>query len=227
MPYKLNAFTGELDLVEDVSAFADTFTTDVGDAVPSGGVINLFGGTGINTAGAGNTVTINMDSPVIVANGGSGRTSATAFAVICGGTVATGAHQSIASVGVASQVLTSNGAGALPTFQDTFVWNEVTGTSQAGAVNNGYITNNAGLVTVTLPDTAAVGDIVRIAGKGAGGWLIAQNAGDTIHFGSSDTTTGVGGSLASTDPSDCVELLCTTANTDFTVLSSIGNITVI
>jgi hypothetical protein len=52
-----------------------------------------------------------------VADGGSGRSSATAYAVKCGGTTATGAEQSIASVGTAGQVLTSNGAGALPTMQ--------------------------------------------------------------------------------------------------------------
>jgi microcystin-dependent protein len=37
--------------------------------------------------------------------------------VQCGGTTSTGAHQSIAGVGTTGQVLTSNGAGALPTFQ--------------------------------------------------------------------------------------------------------------
>jgi hypothetical protein len=37
--------------------------------------------------------------------------------VLCGGTTSTGAYQSIASVGTAGQILTSNGAGALPTFQ--------------------------------------------------------------------------------------------------------------
>jgi hypothetical protein len=52
-----------------------------------------------------------------VANGGIGRASQTAYAVICGGTTTTAAQQSIASVGTAGQVLTSNGAGALPTFQ--------------------------------------------------------------------------------------------------------------
>jgi hypothetical protein len=45
-------------------------------------------------------------------------------------------------------------------------WSEVTGTSQTASVASGYITNNAGLVTVTLPGTAAVGDIVEVAGKG-------------------------------------------------------------
>ncbi len=73
--------------------------------------------TGITiTEGAG-TITIDLTSPVVVANGGSGRAVATEYAVICGGTTTTAAHQSIASVGTAAQVLTSNGAGALPTFQ--------------------------------------------------------------------------------------------------------------
>lgn len=54
---------------------------------------------------------------VAVADGGTGRTSHTAYAVLCGGTTSTGAQQSIASVGTSGQVLTSNGAGALPTFQ--------------------------------------------------------------------------------------------------------------
>jgi hypothetical protein len=52
-----------------------------------------------------------------VANGGTGRATNTAYAVICGGTTAGGAEQSIASVGTSGQVLTSNGASALPTFQ--------------------------------------------------------------------------------------------------------------
>ena len=58
-----------------------------------------------------------IDGSVPVAGGGSGRATATAYAVLCGGLTATGAHQSIAGVGTSTQVLTSNGAGALPTFQ--------------------------------------------------------------------------------------------------------------
>jgi hypothetical protein len=52
-----------------------------------------------------------------VANGGTGVASTTAYAVLCGGTTTTDPFQAIASVGTAAQVLTSNGAGALPTFQ--------------------------------------------------------------------------------------------------------------
>ena len=104
-------------------------------------------------------------------------------------------------------------------------WNEVTGTSQTAAVNNGYITNNASLVTVTLPSTAAVGSIVRIGGKGAGGWRLSQNASGIIHFGNVDTTTGTGGYLASANRYDTVELVCIVANNEWVVLSSSGNIT--
>jgi hypothetical protein len=57
------------------------------------------------------------NAAVTVAQGGTGLSSATAYAVLCGGTTSTGAFQSIASVGTAGYVLTSNGAGALPTFQ--------------------------------------------------------------------------------------------------------------
>jgi len=52
-----------------------------------------------------------------VADGGTGRSSATEYAVICGGTSTTNPHQSVASVGTSGHVLTSNGAGTLPTFQ--------------------------------------------------------------------------------------------------------------
>ena len=106
-------------------------------------------------------------------------------------------------------------------------WTEVTGTSQAMAVDSGYIANNAGLVTLTLPATAVVGDRVRIAGKGAGGWRCGQNAGQTINFGNTSTTAGVGGYIDSTNQYDALELLCITANTTWVTLSSVGNLNVV
>jgi len=74
--------------------------------------ITLDGTTGITTPGL-----TGLTTPVPVASGGTGAATATAYAVQCGGTTTTGAHQSIASVGTSGQVLTSNGAAALPTFQ--------------------------------------------------------------------------------------------------------------
>lgn len=107
------------------------------------------------------------------------------------------------------------------------LWNDVTGTTQAAAVNNGYVADNAALVTITLPSTAVFGSVVEVAGQGAGGWKIAQNTGQQIHFGSAATTSGTGGSLASVNQWDAVRLLCTTANTTWSVLSAQGNITVV
>lgn len=52
-----------------------------------------------------------------VAGGGTGRATATAYAVVCGGTTGTNPLQSVASLGTAGQVLTSNGPAALPSMQ--------------------------------------------------------------------------------------------------------------
>ena len=166
-------------------------------------------------------------STAVVAGGGTGITTATAYSVICAGTTATGAFQSLASLGSAGQVLTSNGAGALPTWQaGGITWNEVTGTSQSAAVNNGYIANNASLVTVTLPSTAALGSTVRVLGKGAGLWKLLANTGQTIHFGNTDST--VAGYVQATQRYDAIEVVCTVANTEWTVANGPmgGNFTV-
>lgn len=88
---------------------------------------------------------------------------------------------------------------------------------------------NAGVTTInfTLPTTAGFGTIIRIAGASAGGWTIAQNNLQYINFGNLTTTVGVGGSLASTNQNDYVELLCISANTGWNVIGSIGMITVV
>ena len=52
-----------------------------------------------------------------VAGGGTGLATTTAYSVVFTGTTATGNFQASAGPGTAGQVLTSNGAGALPTFQ--------------------------------------------------------------------------------------------------------------
>lgn len=106
-------------------------------------------------------------------------------------------------------------------------WNEVTGTSQAAAVDTGYICNNAELITVTLPSTCGVGKIISIAGKGAGLWKIALNASQVIYFGDQNTTSGTAGYLAAQNRRDCVELICITADTEFIVKSVVGNLMVV
>ena len=106
-------------------------------------------------------------------------------------------------------------------------WTEVTGTTQSASADNGYITNNESLVTVTLPSTCAVGKIIRITGKGAGGWKLAQNSGQQIIFGNKNSTSGTSGYIASLYQYDSVELLCITADTVFSVIGAVGDLDVV
>jgi hypothetical protein len=94
-------------------------------------------------------------------------------------------------------------------------WSTVTGTTQSAAVNNGYITNNAGAVTVTLPTTFAIGDEIEIKGLGAGGWVLAAGTATTIRIGSSVTSSA--GSLTSANQYDTVKVTGLVANTTWSV----------
>jgi hypothetical protein len=107
-------------------------------------------------------------------------------------------------------------------------WVEVTSTTQAMVSNTGYFANNGSLVTLSLPATSSLGDVINIVGKGAGGWLVSQGSGQVIYIGSSATTGGVGGSIASTNQFDSLQLVCSVANTAWTILGGAqGNITVV
>ena len=101
-------------------------------------------------------------------------------------------------------------------------WNhEITAATQA-VVNSGYIANNVTTVTLTLPATAVVGDLVGIVGKGAGGWIIQGNAGQYIHSGPAVTISG--GQVKSLHYKDSCTLVCITENTDWAVIWSNGNL---
>lgn len=56
--------------------------------------------------------------PITVSNGGTGLTTTTAYGLIAAGTTATGNFQQVSGTGTSGQLLTSNGAGALPTWQN-------------------------------------------------------------------------------------------------------------
>lgn len=142
----------------------------------------------------------------------------------------TGATPVLATITGSGGITVTNTAGgiAISGSGSGYGWTEVTGTTQSMAINNGYIANNAGLVTLTLPATAVLGSTVILQGKGAGLYRIAQNAGQVINYGSSATTVGAGGSLTATNQYDSIELLCITANTTWTVLTGTqGTFTVV
>lgn len=117
--------------------------------------------------------------------------------------------------------ITINSTGTMP-------WTEVTATSGTALINNGYILNNAGLVSFALPTTVSpVGSMVIIVGKGAGGWRITQAASQVIHTPDGNTTVGVTGSLSSTNQYCCITLVCTVANNEWTVINGYGNFTLV
>ena len=98
-----------------------------------GGPIN--GTVGATTPAAGAFTTLSATTPVAVTSGGTGVATTTAYSVVFSGTTATGAFQAAAGPGTATHVLTSNGAGALPTFQAP----AASGTSQAKATMISFI----------------------------------------------------------------------------------------
>lgn len=101
-------------------------------------------------------------------------------------------------------------------------WVAISGTTQVMLANVGYIPLSSSLTLFTLPTSPLVGQVIRVAGSGSGGWSIQYSGVQKIIFGNSSTTVGTG-SLDSTDMNDCVELLCVSSN-NFQVISSIGNL---
>lgn len=73
------------------------------------------------------------------------------------------------------------GNGAVP-------WLVVTNIQQQCLPNTGYLANNAAQVSLTLPPAPAVGDIIRVAGMGAGGWRIVGNSGQSLPAGTNGFT---------------------------------------
>lgn len=97
-----------------------------------------------------------------------------------------------------------------PLFGDNVV--VVTIPSQAMLIETIYITNYSGLVTFTLPRTSSIGDRIAINGYSSSGWLLNQNLLQQIAISPATTTIGIGGSIASTNGYDCINLICVVAN---------------
>ena len=90
-----------------------------------------------------------------------------------GVTLSAGPNVSLTPSGNNLQISANSGAGGL-------TWQVVSGTAQQAQPNTGYLLTNDTQVTLTLPPSLNVGDVVRVSGSGAGGWKIAQNAGQTM-----------------------------------------------
>ncbi len=145
-----------------------------------------------------------LDTPVSVPDGGSARVSSTAFAVICGGISSTAPHQSIASVGSANDVLTSNGVGALPTFQAAAGGGSWVHLASTTASNDASVVFDNTLITSTfnnyvvlmdgiVPITDSVYLILDISEDNGSTWL---NSG--FNSGAKSLATGIASSVNTT-----------------------------
>ncbi len=144
-----------------------TITGNSGGGLTGNSFTFTGGTTGLTFSGAGTTET--LTGTLVVANGGTGNTTFTAYSVVCAGTTATGVFQNVSGVGTAGQVLTSNGAAALPTWQNGASILTIT------SVNNGaspytvlasdeFIAcqTSTGVITIKLPNAPTTGRVIRI-----------------------------------------------------------------
>lgn len=154
--------------VNGVTTWTEGIDNSDGDAYALA-ISNALGTTNafhITTAGAP-TFPI---SPLDVPSGGTTKVSFTAYSVICGGTTSTGALQNVSGVGTAGQILTSNGAGALPSWQaggGTGTLSTLTGNTGGAISPTGGNINTLGTGSITI--------------AGAGSTLTTQLTGLTNH----------------------------------------------
>jgi len=188
--------------VASTATFADTYAAST--LLYSNGVNTVIG---LATANSASLVTSSTGVPVWSSTMTNGQ-------LIIGSTGATPTAATL-TAGVGISITNAAGSITLAATGGGLSWATLAGTSQAAAVNNGYISGNAAQTTVTLPATAAIGDIVAVEGLGAAGWVLTANTGQTIKIGSS--TTSSAGSLTSVAASDNVYVTCIVANTTWRV----------
>jgi hypothetical protein len=95
------------------------------------------------------------------------------------------------SSNVTAVLYTGSGHG-LTNVPGAFFWLTVSGTNAQASSNVGFIaTNTTAPVIITLPASPSPGDTFRVAGAGAGGWILAQNAGQCVLAGKLADVTGL------------------------------------
>ncbi len=189
------------NFVNSTSTFADTYGVSTLLYASSANVVS-----GLATA----------NSAALVTNG----SGVPAWQAMSAGQVLIGTTSgapAAAAINSGSGIVVANGSGSI-TVSATgggVAWVSITGTTQAAAVNTGYIVANAGQTTITLPATAAIGDTIKVRGLGAAGWILAANTGQTVKY--ITATTSSGGNLTSAEQYDNIEVTCIVANTTWTV----------
>lgn len=211
-------------------------------AAPNIRVATLTAGNNITPSNGSGTITLNVTGTTNHAiQVGNASASLTSLATGSSGQVlqsaGAGADPAFstatypATAGSSGNVLTSDGTNwtSSPPAAGGMTWSVITA-DQNITVGNGYICNKAGLLTLTLPASPTAGNLFSVTGiNTALGWKVAQNANQQIFIGTSSTTIGTGGSLASINIRDSADFVCVVggASAVWNVISSIGNLTVV
>ncbi|MDB6065558.1 MAG: hypothetical protein JWR26_1766 [Pedosphaera sp.] len=157
-----------------------TVTLDFGAGVFDGNARWLD--IGARTNGAVNFTTLNPRQPLTPAPTAIfAETAATALSI--SGTIPngglSGAYGGAVTFNNPGNSFSGNGAGLL-NVAGTLTSQLVAGTTLQAMPNNSYVLTNSQPVTVMLPSTPNLGDVVRVAGTGTGGWTLAQNPGQSV-----------------------------------------------
>ncbi len=183
-------------------------------------------GTGLNLTSNATTLDYALTAPVTVSLGGTGITSVTAYTVLAGGTTSTNPIQQVSGTGTAGQVLTSNDAGNLPSWQNTNLTGAIkTITGNTGGPLSGSNINFSGGLTGLSFNGSGTTETLQFAGITANGGdvnLATDAIASTINIG-----TGAGskittlGSITSTSTTTVQS-----GSGDVSLTSATGNISI-
>lgn len=170
---------------------ADVASTNT-NAITGAGTLNY--GSVLFT-GSSSTINTSVQIPIPwpVKQGGTGVSSFTPYSVITGGTTSTGPLQNVSGVGTSGQVLTSNGAAMLPTWQNAAATGITTidgdiGTGATGSTITFDANTNSGATVLFDANGSTVEFIVS---DGSLNILIGDSAGNNTLSGSNNTGLGV------------------------------------
>ena len=187
---------GPADTVLLGNANADPSFGTVPNAALNFSSITLANGTGITVTGSpvslGGTATISLNTPVSIANGG---TNATSMTNTDGVVYYDGSKLNTTLVGTVGEVLTSNGTGVAPTFQNPAASSiSITGDNAVTLTGNSFTFTGGttGLTFNGAGTTETLGGTLAIANGGTNATSMANDEGVVYYDGSKLNTTLVG-----------------------------------